>query len=206
MNKSFNLLKEEKRQRITNAAMQVFSKSPYGKASTDDIAALAGISKGSLFYHFKNKKELYCYLYEYSCNKIYQKINDLHALEDTDFFERNAKVIEARVRAMIEYPYIFDFAVQAYYETESVVAEEIKAINKSILNDAYLKMNEGIDISRFRNKADVNKAINMIIWIGEGCIKEKRAADSLELKQLQAEINEYMELLKHGFYKQEGSV
>lgn len=42
-------LTEEKRRRILNAALEEFAKHDYKGASTDDIAAKAGISKGLLF-------------------------------------------------------------------------------------------------------------------------------------------------------------
>ncbi len=44
------------RGRIIHAAMKVFAQSPCKKTSTADIAALAGILKCLLFYHYKNKK------------------------------------------------------------------------------------------------------------------------------------------------------
>ena len=59
MNEAFFALPEEKRQRILNAALEAFAKHEYKKASTDDIAAKAGISKGLLFY--------YCLLYTSRC-------------------------------------------------------------------------------------------------------------------------------------------
>lgn len=201
MHKSFYSLGMEKQNRIINAAMNVFSKSPYSKASTDDIAAMAGISKGSLFYHFRNKKDLYCYLYEYSCKKVYEKIDENKAMEESDFFERNVKIVEARVCAMIENPYIFDFALRAYYETDGAVADDIKSINKKILKDAYIKLNDNIDTSRFKNTSDINKAIKMLIWIGEGFIKERQAKGGLNLNEIEKEIYDYMEILKRGFYK-----
>jgi len=201
MRESFYSLGEEKQSRIINAAMTVFSRSPYSKASTDDIAAMADISKGSLFYHFRNKKELYCDLYEYSCKKIYDKIDESSAMEETDFFERNVKIVEARVCVMIEYPNIFDFALQAYYETDLTVEADIKSINQRVLKDANIKLNENIDTTRFKQKEDISKAIKMLIWIGEGFLKERKVEGRLNLEEIQAEIYEYMELLKQGFYQ-----
>ena len=201
MNESFHTLKEEKQSRIINAALKVFSQDLYSKASTDDIAAMAGISKGLLFYHFKNKKDLYCYLYEYSCKKIYEKIDEKRVMEETDFFERNVKIVEARVCTMIEYPYIFDFALRAYYETDRAVEEDINSINQKILKDANSKLNENIDTSKFKHKENVSKVIKMLVWIGEGFIKERKIEGRPDLKELQTEIYEYMEILKRGFYK-----
>ena len=52
----FSSLPDEKQQQILDAAAEVFSREDYKRASTDDIAARAGISKGLLFYYFKNKE------------------------------------------------------------------------------------------------------------------------------------------------------
>lgn len=198
---SFYAIDKEKQIRIINAAMKVFSESIYKKASTADIAAASGISKGALFYYFKNKTELYCYLYEYSCKKIYEKIDELEALKENDFFERNAKIVEARVNTMLEYPHIFDFSLRAYYETDIAVSEEIRSINKKILKDAYVKINENLDITKFKNKEDINRAIKMLVWVGEGFIKERMAEGNMDLKEIQEEIYDYMRILKNGFYK-----
>lgn len=201
MHESFYSLREEKQSKIINAAMRVFSQSPYSKASTDDIAAMADISKGSLFYHFKNKKDLYCFLYEYSCKTIYEKINEKEAMKVTDFFERNVKIVEARVCTMVEYPCIFDFSLQAYYETDHEVEENIKSINQELLKDANIRLYENIDTSKFKNKEEVNKAIKMLVWIGEGLIKQRKVEGRLNLEELQVEVCEYIEILKRGFYK-----
>ena len=61
MNEKFLELTEEKQMRIIDAAMEVFGTNEYKHAVTDEIARKAGISKGLLFYYFKNKKSLYQY-------------------------------------------------------------------------------------------------------------------------------------------------
>ena len=61
--KSFSL-PEEKQQAIINAGFRVFSKNTYKKSPVSEIAAEAGISKSLLFYYFRNKKELYLFLWE----------------------------------------------------------------------------------------------------------------------------------------------
>ena len=52
MNEKFYELPAAKQQRIINAGLEVFGAHDYPQASTDDITAKAGISKGLLFYYF----------------------------------------------------------------------------------------------------------------------------------------------------------
>ena len=69
MNEKFFSLPEEKQQAIINAGFRVFSKNTYKKSPVSEIAAEAGISKSLLFYYFRNKKELYLFLWE-KCAKV----------------------------------------------------------------------------------------------------------------------------------------
>ena len=66
----FESLPEERREAIVSAAVETFGKNDYKNASTETIARRAGISKGLLFFYFKNKKELYLYLMEHLMEKV----------------------------------------------------------------------------------------------------------------------------------------
>ena len=63
----FEELSQEKQRRIIDAGMEVFGRNEYKKANTEDIAAKAGISKGLLFYYFKDKKSFYILKCEQNC-------------------------------------------------------------------------------------------------------------------------------------------
>ena len=51
--------KEEKRTRILEAAYGIFKRYGYRKTSMEDIALALGISRPSLYTHFKNKDEIF---------------------------------------------------------------------------------------------------------------------------------------------------
>lgn len=66
MNQKFFSLPPEKQQTILNAGYRVFSRNSYKNSPMSEIAETAGISKSLLFHYFRNKKELYLYLWEKS--------------------------------------------------------------------------------------------------------------------------------------------
>ncbi len=72
----FESLPEERREAIVSAAVETFGKNDYKNASTETIARRAGISKGLLFFYFKNKKELYLYLMEHLMEKVSNLVLD----------------------------------------------------------------------------------------------------------------------------------
>lgn len=85
--KFFNL-DSEKQDRVINAAIKEFAQKGYDKASTNEIVKEAEISKGLLFHYFKNKKQLFLFLFDHCIQIItddfYKKID----LTETDFFKR----------------------------------------------------------------------------------------------------------------------
>jgi len=59
---TFENLPEEKKKRIIDAAMDEFSENSYNAASLNRIVKAAGISKGSLYQYFADKRDLYFFL------------------------------------------------------------------------------------------------------------------------------------------------
>lgn len=49
----------ETRNRILNTAERVFLKTGVSRTSLDDIAAAAGVTRGAIYWHFKNKVDLF---------------------------------------------------------------------------------------------------------------------------------------------------
>ena len=85
MAKTFSDLSPEKRKQIHDAALQVFAENGYKRANTQEIAYKAGISKGLLFYYFKNKQSLCLHLLNWAIEQIeIQLKDDIH--QSKDFF------------------------------------------------------------------------------------------------------------------------
>ncbi len=55
---------EQTRQDILSAATRVFSTKSVAKATLEDIAREAGVTRGAIYWHFKNKKEIFDALHE----------------------------------------------------------------------------------------------------------------------------------------------
>ena len=52
------------RERVLEAALTLFNEQGTGAVSTNHIAEAAGISPGNLYYHYRNKEEIICALFE----------------------------------------------------------------------------------------------------------------------------------------------
>ena len=62
------------KEKVLRAAIRVFSKKGYDGASMREIAEAARLTKPMIYYHFKNKKDLYLYLLEIHIEPLHQTL------------------------------------------------------------------------------------------------------------------------------------
>jgi len=77
---TFFNLPDEKRQQITDVAIDEFADNDYASASISKIVARAGIAKGSFYQYFENKEDLYGYL----ISLIAEKKAQIFSLDNPD--------------------------------------------------------------------------------------------------------------------------
>jgi TetR/AcrR family transcriptional regulator len=206
LSKFFNL-EREKKERILNAATKEFAEKNYANASTNEIVRQAGISKGLLFHYFKNKKELYLFLYDYYLELM---VNDLFAnidLDEPDIFTKYRSITLIKFELMKKHPEMFNFVRLAFEEDSPDIKIELEKRNKDILTSSYSKLASSIDVSKFKEGIDIQKAMNIIFWSLEafGYQKQEQTKkiplDQLNLEDLLEEMEGYIEMLKLAFYK-----
>ncbi|MFD1780914.1 TetR/AcrR family transcriptional regulator [Fredinandcohnia salidurans] len=206
LSKFFNL-EQEKQERILNAATKEFAEKNYANASTNEIVKQAGISKGLLFHYFKNKKELYLFLYDYYLELM---VNDLFAnidLDEPDIFTKYRSITLIKFELMKKHPEMFNFIRLAFEEDSPDIKIELEKRNKDILTSSYSKLASSIDVSKFKEGIDIQKAMNIIFWSLEafGYQKQEQTKDipldQLNLEDLLEEMDGYIEMLKLAFYK-----
>nr|WP_288886191.1 TetR/AcrR family transcriptional regulator [uncultured Blautia sp.] len=204
MNEKFQSLSQEKQQAVINAAMEVFGKNEYKRASTDLIAAKAGISKGLLFYYFRNKKELYLYIYNCLIETMQEQILDEKFKEITDFFDLLRYATTLKVQILERYPFILDFAMRAFYSEKEDVSDELKNVN-TMQEDVLFQLCFGhIDTSKFKEEVEPFKVYKMLRWMGDGYIHDVQMSGAeFQLDEMMKEFEEWMDMFQMLVYKDE---
>ncbi len=197
----------EKQDRILNAAMKEFAQKGFEKASTNEIVKEADISKGLLFHYFKDKKNLFLFLYDHcidvSTNEFYKKIN----LDEKDFFIRLNQMCIIKFDLLNKYPEMFRFIETAYMETSKNVKKELDERKEKLIKINSIKVFEGFDLSKFKEDIDVKKAINVMIWtfqgLGDEALKKAKllSLDKPDYSEVFAEADIYIDMFKNCFYK-----
>jgi AcrR family transcriptional regulator len=65
------------KRKIFEAALDCFSKKGYDGTTMDDVIAAAGVSKGSLYWHFKSKKELFVELVHFWWESLLESFTEM---------------------------------------------------------------------------------------------------------------------------------
>lgn len=89
--------RDSRRIEIIEAAAEAFMRQGFAATSIDDIAQLLGCTKGLIYYHFKNKTDLFFAIHREGMNYNLAKIRPIAAGNDTA-----AERIDAMIRVHID--------------------------------------------------------------------------------------------------------
>lgn len=212
MHKNFEKLPEDKRKRIINACIKEFSKGSYDNASTNNIVKEAGISKGALFVYFKNKKDLYLYILDWTIKYYIEYMQNRIKINNPDLFQRILDWAQLKITVSTEEPVIYNFFASAFFNVPETLKDDIKERYEKLYETGCRLSEEGIDFSKFREDIDRQKSLDLIMLSLNGILDKKiksckASVDNGYAKRQQSyeELKDYAAILKKVFYKQESS-
>jgi len=200
-------LNPEKQERIMNAAMKEFAQKGYEQASTNEIVKDAEISKGILFHYFKNKKEMFLFLYDRSVELMMEDFLAKLDTREKDLFVKWRQAVMLKLDLIRKHPDLFDFLRVAYVEDANEIKDDLKQRNQALIATGFNTLFSHIDTTKFKEGTDIERTLNIIFWTleGFGARYQDRIKSSpfteIEMKELVAEMDQYMEVLKQAFYK-----
>jgi len=200
----FLSLRAEKQQHIINAALNVFGKNGYKKASVADIAAEAGIAKGMINYYFGSKKNLYLYLAELCFKSLSGEMEKRFDGNVTDFFDKMKMSTTVKVSMIKEHPAILLFLASVYMEKDEDVAGDIATFMAEGMKFRERWLHGGVDESKFKDDIDPKLLDKFLLWAGEGFVNSlKNGLNIDEIEAMTKELFEFLDLMKKYFYKNE---
>ncbi|MBS1322044.1 MAG: helix-turn-helix transcriptional regulator [Parabacteroides sp.] len=198
----FFALDEKKQSSIINAALQCFGRHGYDKASINDIATSAGISKASVFQYFGNKQKLYEYLLMYCKKILIESFQEMH--DHADLFDRVLASSFMEMDLLMRNPYISQFIAGSWTESAGDVQETLSIFRAETgqFRDDFVLKNE--DINKFKNPNDAKAVAGILKLMAEGyAIRFQREITHSECERVMAEFQEMMEAIRRNFYKEE---
>ena len=196
MNDKFFSLPEDKQQAILKAGYRIFSQNSYKQSPVSEIAKEAGISKSLLFYYFKNKKDLYLYLWDYCLQLTIQYLEKYECYKQKDLFESMERGMKAIMEIMRLYPDIGKFVIRAFYEKDEDICKDIQESYHAYFNLKMDQKNLNFDVSQFKEGIDIEMMYKDMFYASEGYLWEMVQRNEVDVDQMERDFTELMKFWK----------
>lgn len=207
MNQKFFNLPQKRQDLIRNSAMVEFGEGSFKKTSADSIARRAGVSKSLLFHYFKDKRELYLYLFQYAIDECMHIFNQ-HILKvsyygETDFFRTLEIGHKVKMDMVHRHPGLFRFVMRAYYEQDGLLSPKLRKKLSDVLEKTTADFLSRMDLYKFKDSVDPRQVVRLLTLASEGMLAETGAYTVEEIDRLFAEYKRYADMLRQHLYKEE---
>jgi len=99
---------ENKRKVIVQTAIRLFSQQPFHKVRLDDVAAAAGVGKGTVYIYFKNKEDLYYSMVYDGLADLVERLELQLGEPSTSFEDRIRIIVSGLVDFSVRHPQLFE--------------------------------------------------------------------------------------------------
>lgn len=135
------------KRRIFNTAVKLFSDKGYDNASVEEITAIAGVAKGSLYYHFAKKEDIFDMILEEGIKLLKNSI-EIKTKNCTTSTEKIKAVLLIEVKVIVKYEDFLNVVLSQIWGEE----DKNKKCKKAVFT--YIKIiekivQEGIDNGEF---------------------------------------------------------
>ena len=172
----------KKKRKIIEAASRLFAEQGYDGTTTVQIVKEAGATEPLLYYHFKDKEDLFTTILMSAFEQIFKKLDNLGDEASTSF-GRLEQLISIHFEIVEEMPYELVLAINTcpakLKDPDHVCSENVKRWRdriKSYLTDCLEK---GVESGEFID-VPVQETVNMLIALINGLIRQQvRKMDNL---------------------------
>lgn len=91
-----------KKDQIAQGALRAFAQFGFSETSMDSIAEMAQVAKGTLYYHFSTKEELFLYVIEKGVNMLIYHVDTAMQKDELSLEDRMINVLDEHLRFFSE--------------------------------------------------------------------------------------------------------
>lgn len=90
------------KRKIFEASMKLFAEKGYDATSIEEITATVGVAKGTLYYHFSSKEEIFNFLVEEGI-KLLQNSIDIKTSKLPNYIDKLKAIILIQIKIVVKY-------------------------------------------------------------------------------------------------------
>ena len=186
-----------------NAGYRVFSQNSYKNSPMSEIASEAGISKSLLFHYFRNKKELYLFLWDKCAEMTIEILTQFGCYEQGELFESMERGMRAKMEIIRQYPDMANFTIKAFYEKDAEICVAIQESYHRYFNFKADKTRLALDPEQFVPGLDIPMMYQEMYWASEGYLWEMVQRGNVDIEQMERDFIRLMEFWKHIYLRKE---
>ena len=144
---------EQTRQAILESAMDIFYEKGYSKTTFDEIAKRINLTKGAVYWYFRNKPDIVAALINDFVQKHIKRLEEFRAGKEEENLDILADMMLLAYHHMkknpLEYKFIFFITCQMEWSEAILVkirplVEQTREVSRKIMSDTLCKLKESI--------------------------------------------------------------
>ena len=165
---------EQTRQAILESAMDIFYEKGYSKTTFDEIAKRINLTKGAVYWYFRNKPDIVAALINDFVQKHIKRLEEFRAGKEEENLDILADMMLLAYHHMkknpLEYKFIFFITCQMEWSEAILVkirplVEQTSEISRKLLTDTLLKLKKN---KKIKDDTDVESITEILqaMWMG----------------------------------------
>jgi AcrR family transcriptional regulator len=124
-------MKPDKRQLILEAAETVFARTPFDRASMEEVAKLAGVAKGTLYLYFASKEELYAVTLRGKFQNLLEQLDSAYHRREDPVFNLYSLITHLH-GYMLKHPEFYQVFLSEYFDRSRNFRPEMEDIRSRL--------------------------------------------------------------------------
>ena len=143
------------KRKIFETSMKLFAEKGYEATSIEEITATVGVAKGTLYYHFSSKEEIFNFLVEEGI-KLLQNSIDIKTAKFSNYIDKIKAIILIQIKIVAKYEDLITIFLSQFWGNET----RNKTCKKHILS--YISKIEEI-VQEGMDKGEIKKGNVQVI-------------------------------------------
>ena len=174
------------KRKIFETSMKLFAEKGYDATSIEEITATVGVAKGTLYYHFSSKEEIFNFLVEEGI-KLLQNSVDIKTAKFSNYIDKIKAIVLIQIKIVKKYEDLITILLSQFWGNEQRHQKCRKHILEYI-NQIENIVREGMELGQIKKGNPQAIASEIYGLICSSLVYKTRAEDELDIMKLYKEF------------------
>ena len=176
------------KRKIFETSMKLFAEKGYDATSIEEITASVGVAKGTLYYHFTSKEEIFNFLVEEGI-KLMQNSIDIKTSKLTNYIDKLKAVVLIQIKVVAKYENLITILLSQFWGKEAR-HQKCKQHIYDYIGKIESIVKEGIQKGEIKNGDPKAIASEIYGLICSALVYKLRQEENLDIMKLYHEFEE----------------